>query len=96
MMQRLLKQRVMNGIRARGAHGDKWREMLPGQTDVLLMMDEAHLLLTSDDVLLFSTSRSLGLMPVIAVQGPKARDLIAHGPGLLHGDATQDVVGLRP
>ncbi|UBB22794.1 TraM recognition domain-containing protein [Stenotrophomonas maltophilia] len=69
MMQRLLKQRVMNGIRARGAHGDKWREMLPGQTDVLLMMDEAHLLLTSDDVLLFSTSRSLGLMPVIAVQG---------------------------
>jgi hypothetical protein len=43
--------------------------MLPGQTDVLLMMDEAHLLLTSDDVLLFSTSRSLGLMPVIAVQG---------------------------
>ena len=33
------------------------------------MMDEAHLLLTSDDVLLFSTSRSLGLMPVIAVQG---------------------------
>lgn len=69
MMQRLLKQRVMNGIRARGAHGDKWREALPGQTDVLLMMDEAHLLLTSDDVLLFSTSRSLGLMPAIAVQG---------------------------
>jgi hypothetical protein len=69
MMQRLLKQRVMNGIRARGAHGDKWREALPGQTEVLLMMDEAHLLLTSDDVLLFSTSRSLGLMPVVAVQG---------------------------
>ncbi|UKE46234.1 TraM recognition domain-containing protein [Xanthomonas cerealis] len=69
MMQRLLKQRVMNGIRARGAHGDKWRELLPGQTEVLLMMDEAHLLLTSDDVLLFSTSRSLGLMPVVAVQG---------------------------
>ncbi len=69
MMQRLLKQRVMNGIRARGAHGDKWREMLPGQTEVLLMMDEAHLLLTSDDVLLFSTSRSLGLMTALAVQG---------------------------
>ena len=31
MMQRLLKQRVMNGIRARGAHGDKWREMLPAK-----------------------------------------------------------------
>lgn len=69
MMQRLLKQRVMNGIKGRGAHGDKWREALPGQTEVLLMMDEAHLLLTSDDVNLFSVSRSLGLLPVIATQG---------------------------
>lgn len=69
MMMRLLKQRVMNGIKARGAFGDKWREVLPGQTEVMLMMDEAHLLLTADDINLFSVSRSLGLMPVLATQG---------------------------
>lgn len=69
MMMRLLKQRVMNGIKARGAFGDKWREALPGQTEVMLMMDEAHLLLTADDINLFSVSRSLGLMPVLATQG---------------------------
>ncbi|HEL3259609.1 TPA: TraM recognition domain-containing protein [Stenotrophomonas maltophilia] len=69
MMMRLLKQRVMNGIKARGAYGDKWREALPGQTEVMLMMDEAHLLLTADDINLFSVSRSLGLMPVLATQG---------------------------
>lgn len=69
MMMRLLKQRVMNGIKGRGAYGDKWREALPGQTEVMLMMDEAHLLLTADDINLFSVSRSLGLMPVLATQG---------------------------
>jgi len=69
LVMRLLKQRVMNGIKARGAHGDKWRETLPGQTEVLLMLDEAHLLLTKDDIELFSISRSLGLMPVMATQG---------------------------
>jgi len=69
MMMRLLKQRVMNGIKARGAHGDKWRDALPGQVEVMLMMDEAHLLLTADDTDLFSVSRSLGLMPVLATQG---------------------------
>jgi len=69
MMMRLLKQRVMNGIKARGAFGDKWREVLPGQIEVMLMMDEAHLLLTADDINLFSVSRSLGLMPVLATQG---------------------------
>jgi len=69
MMMRLLKQRVMNGIKARGAHGDKWRQELPGQVEVMLMMDEAHLLLTADDTNLFSISRSLGLMPVMATQG---------------------------
>ncbi|OWQ53634.1 TraM recognition domain-containing protein [Stenotrophomonas maltophilia] len=69
MMMRLLKQRVMNGIKARGAYGDKWRETLPGQTEVMLMLDEAHLLLTTDDINLFSISRSLGLMPVLATQG---------------------------
>lgn len=69
MMMRLLKQRVMNGIKARGAHGDKWRQALPGQVEVMLMMDEAHLLLTADDTNLFSISRSLGLMPVMATQG---------------------------
>lgn len=69
MMMRLLKQRVMNGIKARGAFGDKWRKALPGQTEVMLMMDEAHLLLTADDINLFSVSRSLGLMPVLATQG---------------------------
>lgn len=69
MMMRLLKQRVMNGIKARGAFGEKWREALPGQTEVMLMMDEAHLLLTADDINLFSVSRSLGLMPVLATQG---------------------------
>lgn len=69
MMMRLLKQRVMNGIKARGAYGDKWREALPGQTEVMLMLDEAHLLLTTDDINLFSISRSLGLMPVLATQG---------------------------
>ncbi|KAG1221473.1 hypothetical protein G6F68_020916 [Rhizopus microsporus] len=63
MMMRLLKQRVMNGIKGRGAYGDKWREALPGQTEVMLMMDEAHLLLTADHINLFSVSRSLGLMP---------------------------------
>ena len=69
MMMRLLKQRVMNGIKARGAHGDKWRQALPGQVEVMLMMDEAHLLLTADDTDMFSISRSLGLMPVLATQG---------------------------
>lgn len=69
MMMRLLKQRVMNGIQARGAYGDDWREALPGQVEVMLMMDEAHLLLTADDTKLFSISRSLGLMPVLAMQG---------------------------
>lgn len=69
MMMRLLKQRVVNGIKARGAFGDKWREVLPGQIEVMLMMDEAHLLLTADDINLFSVSRSLGLMPVLATQG---------------------------
>ncbi|HEL7666957.1 TPA: TraM recognition domain-containing protein [Stenotrophomonas maltophilia] len=69
MMMRLLKQRVMNGIKGRGAYGDKWREALPGQTEVMLMMDEAHLLLTADDINLFSVSRVLGLMPVLATQG---------------------------
>lgn len=69
MMMRLLKQRVMNGIKARGAYGDKWRETLPGQTEVMLMLDEAHLLLTTDDINLFSISRSLGLMPELATQG---------------------------
>ncbi len=69
MMMRLLKQRVMNGIKARGAFGDKWREVLPGQTEVMLMMDEAHLLLTADDINLFSVSRLMGLMPVLATQG---------------------------
>ncbi len=69
MMMRLLKQRVTNGIQARGAYGDKWREALPGQVEVMLMMDEAHLLITADDTKLFSISRSLGLMPVLATQG---------------------------
>ncbi len=69
MMMRLLKQRVTNGIQARGAYGDKWREALPGQVEVMLMMDEAHLLITADDTKLFSISRSLGLMPVMATQG---------------------------
>ncbi|HHA2444916.1 TPA: TraM recognition domain-containing protein [Stenotrophomonas maltophilia] len=69
MMMRLLKQRVTNGIQARGAHGEKWREALPGQVEVMLMMDEAHLLITADDTKLFSISRSLGLLPVLATQG---------------------------
>lgn len=69
LVMRLLKQRVMNGIKARGAYGEKWREMLPGQTEVMLMLDEAHLLLTPDDIDLFSISRSLGLMPFLATQG---------------------------
>lgn len=69
LVMRLLKQRVMNGIKARGAYGDQWRTALPGQTEVLLMLDEAHLLLTKDDIELFSISRSLGLMPVMATQG---------------------------
>jgi len=72
LVMRLLKQRVMNGIKARGAHGEKWRDMLPGQTEVLLMLDEAHLLLTTEDIELFSISRSLGLMPVMATQGQES------------------------
>lgn len=60
----LVKQRVYRAVRRRGS---SWRNT-PGQTALLMLIDEAQEVLSSADMDMWPVARSLGLAGVIATQ----------------------------
>lgn len=64
LISAFLKARVFRALKVRG---DGWENM-PGQTSVVMLMDEAQKLITSQDVDMFDVGRGNGLRAICATQ----------------------------